>query len=128
MSRMFSALQQLAASAFMERLTLWLNHVIAGEDAAVQRLRPHAGRLVRLELSGWPTLLPPLPEISFGITPAGLLEWNATALAAPPDLPSVRIFGEPIAAAPPPFQCYQAFQSRLIFLASDHLWTSVGPS
>ena len=70
MSRMFSALQQLAASAFMERLTLWLNHVIAGEDAAVQRLRPHAGRLVRLELSGWPTLLPPLPEISFGITPA----------------------------------------------------------
>jgi ubiquinone biosynthesis protein UbiJ len=85
MRRMFSALQQLAASAFMERLTLWLNHVIAGEDAAVQRLRPHAGRLVRLEISGWPALLPPLPELSFGITPAGLLEWNATA-PAPPDL------------------------------------------
>ncbi len=86
MARMFSTLQQLAATAFMERLTLWLNHVIAGEDAAVQRLRPHAGRLVRIELSGWPALLPPLPELSFGITPAGLLEWNAIAPAAPPDL------------------------------------------
>jgi ubiquinone biosynthesis protein UbiJ len=83
---MFSALQQLAASAFMERLTLWLNHVIAGEDAAVQRLRPHAGRRVRLDLSGWPAMLPPLPQLTFGITPAGLLEWRATAPVTAPDL------------------------------------------
>lgn len=86
MARMFSALQQLAASAFMERLTLWLNHVIAGEDAAVLRLRPHAGRLVKIQLAGWPALLPPVPELSFAITPAGLLEWNATPAAAAPDL------------------------------------------
>ena len=72
---MLDTLQQLAASAFMQRLTLWLNHVLAGESAAVQRLRPHAGRFIRLQLTGWPSLLPPLPELCFAVTPAGLVEW-----------------------------------------------------
>ena len=82
---MFDTLQHLAGTAFMERLTLWLNHVIASEDAAVQRLRPHAGRFIRLQLTGWPPLLPALPDLSFAVTPAGLLEWPATP-AATPDL------------------------------------------
>jgi ubiquinone biosynthesis protein UbiJ len=80
---MLRTLQQLASTAFMERSTLWLNHVIASETAAVQRLRPHAGRSIRLQPSGWPSLLPALPELSFTVTPAGLLEWSPTPVAAP---------------------------------------------
>lgn len=72
---MFDTLQQLAASAFVQRFTLWLNHVLASEDAAVTRLRMHAGRSVRVELTGWPSLLPAPPALSFAVTPAGLLEW-----------------------------------------------------
>lgn len=84
--RMLHTLQQLAGTAFMERFTLWLNHVIASESAAVQRLRPHAGRFIRLQLTGWPSLLPPLPELSFAVTPAGLLEWCPAPTTAHPDL------------------------------------------
>ena len=73
---MLDTLQQLAASAFMQRLTLWLNHVLASESAALARLRPHAGRFIRLQMTGWPALLPPLPDLTFAITPAGLLEWT----------------------------------------------------
>jgi ubiquinone biosynthesis protein UbiJ len=83
---MLDALQQLAATAFMERTTLWLNHVIAGEASAVERLRPHAGRCIRLQPTGWPSLLPALPELSFVVTPAGLLEWSAARPAGSPDL------------------------------------------
>lgn len=79
---MLDTFQQLAASAFMQRLTLVLNHVLAGEEAALQRLRPHAGRFIRLQMNGWPSLLPPPPELSFQVTPAGLLEW--TGPQAPP--------------------------------------------
>ncbi|HEV7914185.1 MAG TPA: hypothetical protein VGP22_10475 [Albitalea sp.] len=83
---MLQTLQQLAGTAFMERFTLWLNHVIAAESAAVQRLRPHAGRCMRLQLTGWPSLLPPLPELTFAVTPAGLLEWTPLPTTAHPDL------------------------------------------
>jgi len=61
--------------AVMERATLWLNHVLGGEPVAMQRLRPHAGRTIRLHFAGWPGLLPPPPPAAFKITPAGLLEW-----------------------------------------------------
>jgi len=74
---MFRTLQQLAATAAMERFVLLANHVIASEDAAVRRLAPHAGRSVRVELTGWPSLLPALPSMVFGVTRAGLLEWSA---------------------------------------------------
>lgn len=76
---MLHTLQQLAGAALMQRLTLWLNHVLAGEAVAVQRLRPHAGRCMVLQLNGWPTLLPPLPPLVFVVTPAGLLEWCGDA-------------------------------------------------
>jgi ubiquinone biosynthesis protein UbiJ len=72
---MLDSLQQLAAGALMNRLTLMLNHVLASEDAAVRRLRPHAGRFIRLQMTGWPGLLPPPPALTFLVTPAGLLEW-----------------------------------------------------
>jgi ubiquinone biosynthesis protein UbiJ len=83
---MLENLQQLAASAFMQRATLWLNHVLSSEDAAVQRLRPHAGRFIRLQMDGWPSLLPPLPDLTFAVTPAGLVEWCGAQAPAAVDL------------------------------------------
>lgn len=73
-------------SLAMPRLTLLLNHVLASEAAATQRLMPHAGRVlvVRCEpsVAGWP----PPPEVAFAITPAGLLEWVQTRQAPACDL------------------------------------------
>lgn len=72
---MLHTLQQLVGHAFAQRLTLWLNHLLVNERAAMQRLQPHAGRCIRLQMKAWPALLPAFPELSFLITPAGLLEW-----------------------------------------------------
>jgi len=83
---MFDTLQQLASTAFVQRFTLWLNHVLAGEGAAVARLRPHAGRSIRVHLTGWPSLLPALPELRFTITRAGLLDWTGAQPPAEADL------------------------------------------
>lgn len=72
---MIHALQTLAGAAVMERSTLLINHVLASETVATERLRGHSGRCVRLHFEGWPALLPALPSTAFRITPAGLLEW-----------------------------------------------------
>ena len=73
--RMLDAMKALAERSVMERLVLLVNHVIEAEPAAVARLRAHATRTVQIELSGWPTLLPPVGPFAFRITPAGLVEW-----------------------------------------------------
>ena len=74
-------------AALMERLTLFVNHVLASEPVAVERLRTHAGRTVQVELRDWPRLLPALPDAAFRISPAGLLEWcGADAAAEAPAL------------------------------------------
>lgn len=78
---MMEALRALLAPAVMERLVLLVNHVLAAEPVAVDHLRPHAGRLLRVEFNGWPRALPALPVMAFRITPAGLVEWCADALA-----------------------------------------------
>ena len=65
----------MVAPAVMERLTLLLNHVLAGEPVATGRLLPHAGKVVALELEAWPAPLPPVPPLAWRITPAGMLEW-----------------------------------------------------
>jgi ubiquinone biosynthesis accessory factor UbiJ len=69
--------------AVMARLTLMLNHVISSESTAVARLVPHAGRSIRLDASGWPSLMPALPVMIFIITPAGLLQWCGPTMAPP---------------------------------------------
>lgn len=72
---MLQALNALVAPAVMQRLTLLLNHVLAAEPLAQQRLRARTDALVQLHLEGWPRLLPPPPVLCWRVTPAGLLEW-----------------------------------------------------
>lgn len=83
---MFYGLPSLLGQAFVERLTLALNHLLRAEPAASARLAPHAGRSIRLNFVGWPAALPALPLLAFRITPAGLLEWCGDAAPAQPDL------------------------------------------
>lgn len=78
---MLHTLSNLLAPAVAERLTLVFNHVLGSESVAMERLRPHAGRRLELQLAGWPSLLPAPPPLGWRITPAGLLEWS------PPDAP-----------------------------------------
>ena len=92
-----TALHEMLAPAVMERLTLLTNHVIGREPAAMDRLRPHAGRTLSLRVSGWPAFLPPLPALDFRITPAGLVEWCGTEGVTAPDL-TVQV------QAPPPLE------------------------
>jgi ubiquinone biosynthesis accessory factor UbiJ len=87
---MLHSLQALLAPALAERLTLVINHVLAGEAAATERLRPHAGRSVQLTLEGWPALLPKPPALAWRVTPAGLMEWCGAEGVAAPDL-SLRV-------------------------------------
>jgi ubiquinone biosynthesis protein UbiJ len=74
---MIHTLQSLLAPALMDRLVLVVNHVLAAEPAALQRLQPHAASVIRLQLQGWPSLLPAPPTLAWRITPAGLVEWCA---------------------------------------------------
>ena len=83
---MLDSFNSLVSGAAVERATLVINHVLAGEPMAMQRLKPHVGRCVRLQFEGWPGVLPPLPSIAFRVTPAGLLEWCGPELRAEADL------------------------------------------
>jgi ubiquinone biosynthesis protein UbiJ len=96
---MLESLQALVAPAALQRLTLVLNHVLAAEPVAVARLKPHAGRCIGLQMSQWPSLLPPPPAIVFCITRAGLLEWVEQPDAAVPDLHVSVAAGNPAAVA-----------------------------
>lgn len=79
---MLQDLNALLAPALLERLVLVVNHVLGAEPQAVARLKPHAGRVLRLELAGWPRLLGAAPELGFEITPAGLMSAHAGSQAA----------------------------------------------
>ena len=72
---MLQNLNALLAPALMDRLILVVNHVLQAEPQAVQRLLPHIGRVLRLDLVQLPRLLPTPPPLAFVITPAGLVEW-----------------------------------------------------
>ncbi len=82
---MFPDLHALLAPAVVERLVLLINHVLAAEPQATARMLAHQGKLLRLEIDGWPRWLPDLPALAFRITPAGLLEWCADAPASQQD-------------------------------------------
>ena len=83
---MFEAMKALAERSAMERVVLLLNHVISAEPQAMERLRAHAARTLRIELEDWPAILPAPAPIGFRITPPGLVEWIESPGVAPPDL------------------------------------------
>ena len=83
---MFHSLSSLLGTAAIERLTLFVNHLLASEAVATERLRAHSGRCIELHFEGWPTLLPPMPPTAFRVTPAGLIEWCGAELPPEPDL------------------------------------------
>jgi ubiquinone biosynthesis protein UbiJ len=83
---MFHSINSLIGQAAVERLTLLVNHLLASEPVASERLRQHAGRCVQLHFDGWPSLLPPPPSAAFRVTPAGLIEWCGDNVPAEPDL------------------------------------------
>jgi len=83
---MFHSLNILLGQAAIERLTLLVNHVLASEPVATQRLGAHSGRHILLHFDGWPALLPPLPATAFRVTPAGLIEWCGADAVGEPDL------------------------------------------
>lgn len=70
---MFHALRVFAGTAVLQRAVLLANHVLSSEPSATERLRRHAGRHLRIEFVGWPSLL---PVLAFDVTPAGLIEWR----------------------------------------------------
>jgi ubiquinone biosynthesis accessory factor UbiJ len=85
---MLNAFTTPLGAAVMARITLLLNHVLSRETVALDRLKPHTGRSIQLRWTGWPSLLPPPPEIAFTITPAGMLEWCGNT---PPLEPELRV-------------------------------------
>ena len=95
---MLQSVRALVEPAALERLTLLLNHVLAAEPVAVQRLRPHAGKRLHIELAEWPSLLPAPPTVVFQVTPAGLLEWPGDAARAAGDRAELQLH---VAAANP---------------------------
>lgn len=61
----------------VQRLTLLVNHVIAGEPAAVARLLVHRGKRLKADVSDWPQFLPTPPAALLRVSPAGLFEaWD----------------------------------------------------
>ena len=79
---MLHSLNAMLAPALMERLVLVINHVLAAEPVATQRLQAHDQRVIELQMQGWPSLLPAPPTLAFRVTPAGMLEWCGGADAA----------------------------------------------
>ncbi len=83
---MFQSLNALLAPALAERLTLLINHVLAGEAVATGKLQAHSGATLALTLQNWPSLLPQPPALAWRITPAGLLDWCGAQGTPAPDL------------------------------------------
>jgi ubiquinone biosynthesis accessory factor UbiJ len=74
---MKNSIGQLVGAAVMPRLALFINHVLAAEPAAVDRLRAHAGKRVRLQMRDASPLVAWLPTaVTACVTPAGLIEWT----------------------------------------------------
>lgn len=106
---MLQSLQGLLVPAVVERLVLVVNHVLAGEPVAMQRLAPHQGRVIALELLHWPSWLPAAPVLRCRVTPPGLLEWcglddaHSAALTVQLDASNpALLFARSLAGDPPP--------------------------
>jgi ubiquinone biosynthesis accessory factor UbiJ len=87
---MLQTVRELLLPAAQAQVLLLINHVLSREPAAMQRLRPHAGRRLRVEMVDAPGWLPTLPPMGVAITPAGLFEADTSATSPDADL-SLRV-------------------------------------
>jgi ubiquinone biosynthesis protein UbiJ len=96
---MLEAMKSMAQRSVMERLVLFVNHVVSSEPVALEKLRPHSGRTMTFELTDWPAMLPAIGPLTFRVTPAGLVEWPDapadTGLAPAADLRVAIAAGNP---------------------------------
>jgi ubiquinone biosynthesis accessory factor UbiJ len=83
---MLQSVRQWVLPAAQARLLLLVNHVIAREPAALQRLKAHAGRRLQVALVDQPGWLPALPPMRVTVTPAGLFDGDADPASDEPDL------------------------------------------
>jgi ubiquinone biosynthesis protein UbiJ len=80
---MLRSVQMWVLPALQARLVLLVNHVLSREPAATQRLKPHQGRRLRIDVGGTPAWMPALPASLLVITPAGLFELDEAGAAVP---------------------------------------------
>jgi len=66
--------QDLWLPAVRARLVLFSNHVLGSCPPAVERLKAHPGKVLKVDVAGWPGLVPVPPPLVVRVTPAGLLE------------------------------------------------------
>lgn len=83
-----AALTDLVLPALTARFVLLANHVLSAAPVAPERLKPHAGRVLRVDVEGWRGPLPPPPALVLRITPAGLFEAADEAGEADASLPA----------------------------------------
>lgn len=83
-------LTDLLLPAATDRFVLLANHVLASAPAATERLKPHAGRVLKIEVEGWRVPLPPPPPLALRLTPAGLFE-AVVAGESPEPAPDLRL-------------------------------------
>ena len=95
---MANPVTDLLLPAATERFILLANHVLYSAPAATERLKAHAGRVLRIEVENWRVPLPPPPPLALRITPAGLFE-AAGDSSTEPDLRLRVDAGHPLDAA-----------------------------
>ena len=83
---MLQTVRELLLPAAQARVLLLVNHVLAREAPALDRLKPHAGRRLRVEMIDVPGWMPTPPPMRATITPAGLFEIDAQPSDEAPDL------------------------------------------
>ena len=71
---MANPVTELLLPAATDRFILLANHVLFSAPAATERLKAHAGRVLRVEVQEWRFPLPPPPPLALRVTPAGLFE------------------------------------------------------
>lgn len=87
---MSNPITDLLLPAASDRFVLLANHVLTTAPAATERLKPHAGRVLKVEVEGWRLPLPPPPPLTLRLTRAGLFE-AVPAGESPEPTPDLRL-------------------------------------
>lgn len=96
---MANPLTDLLLPAATDRFILLANHVLSSAPVAPERLKAHAGRVLRVEVQGWQLPFPPPPPVALRITPAGLFEAADASAESAADLHLRMDASHPVEAA-----------------------------